>query len=57
LIGIKPDSWAVSRDAFKFHVAVLDLAGKPVAGAQVKADLFERKILTTASASPGVLCL
>ena len=34
LIGIKPDSWAVSKDAFKFHVAVLDLAGKPVAGAR-----------------------
>jgi uncharacterized protein YfaS (alpha-2-macroglobulin family) len=46
LIGIKPDSWAVSRDAMKFYVAVLDLSGKPVWGAQVKADLFQRKILT-----------
>ena len=46
LIGVKPDSWAVSKDALKFHVAVFDLTGKPVAGAQVKADLFERKTYT-----------
>jgi uncharacterized protein YfaS (alpha-2-macroglobulin family) len=46
LIGIKPDSWAVSKDSFKFHVAVLDLDGKAVAGAKVKTELFQRKILT-----------
>lgn len=43
LIGIKPDSWTVSKDALKFQVAVLDLDGKPVAGAPVKVDLFSRK--------------
>ena len=46
LIGIKPDSWAVSKDAFKFHIAVVDLSGKPVLNASVKVDLFERKIFT-----------
>jgi uncharacterized protein YfaS (alpha-2-macroglobulin family) len=46
LIGIKPDSWAVSKDAFKFHVAVLDLAGQPIADARVRVDLFERKTYT-----------
>ena len=46
LIGIKPDSWAVSKDAFKFHIAVVDLSGKPVPNASVKVDLFERKIFT-----------
>ena len=46
LIGIKPDSWALSKDAFKFHVAVVDLSGKPVSGAPVKVDLFERKTYT-----------
>jgi len=46
LIGIKPDSWAVSKDAFKFHVAVLDLSEKPVMDAPVKVHLFERKIYT-----------
>ena len=46
LIGIKPDSWAVSKDAFKFHIAVVDLSGKPVSNASVKVDLFERKTYT-----------
>ena len=46
LIGIKPDSWALSKEAFKFHVAVVDLSGKPVSGAAVKVDLFERKTYT-----------
>jgi alpha-2-macroglobulin len=46
LIGIKPDAWAVSKDAFKFHVAVVDLSGKPVSGAPVKVELFQRQTLT-----------
>ena len=46
LIGIKPDSWAVSKDAFKFHVAVVDLSGKPISGASVKVELFQRQTLT-----------
>jgi len=46
LIGIKPDSWAVSKEAFKFHIAVVDLSGKPISGAPVKVDLFERKTFT-----------
>jgi hypothetical protein len=46
LIGIKPDSWAVSKESFKFQVAVRDLNGKPVSGAQVKTDIFQRKIFT-----------
>ena len=43
VIGIKPDSWALSKDAFKFQVAVLDTDGKPVAGAPVAVDFFQRK--------------
>ncbi len=46
LIGIKPDSWALSKEAFKFHVAVLDLSNKPVPNAPVNIDLFERKTYT-----------
>ena len=46
LIGIKPDAWALSREAFKFHVAVVDLSGRPVSGAPVKVDLLERKTYT-----------
>ena len=43
LIGIKPDSWAASKDLLKFHVAVLDITGKPVEGADIQVDVFERK--------------
>ena len=43
LLGIRPDSWAVSQEAFKFHVAALDIAGKPVSGASVKVDLLQKK--------------
>jgi len=37
---------AVSKEAFKFHIVVVDLSGKPVPNASVKVDLFERKIFT-----------
>ncbi|MGI8785636.1 MAG: alpha-2-macroglobulin family protein [Acidobacteriota bacterium] len=43
IVGIKPESWTASKEALKFQIAVVDLAGKPVAGAAVKADLFQRK--------------
>ena len=46
LVGIKPDSWAASKDDLKFHVAVLDLSGKSVSGAPVTVDAFERKTFT-----------
>lgn len=43
IVGIKPDSWAASKDDLKFKAAVVDLYGKPVVGAQVNVDIFERK--------------
>jgi uncharacterized protein YfaS (alpha-2-macroglobulin family) len=43
LVGIKPDSWAASKEAFKFHLIAIDLTGKPLAGVPVKADLLQRK--------------
>ena len=46
LLGIKPDSWAASKEAFKFHVAALDLSGAPVKDAAVAVDLFQRKSYT-----------
>jgi uncharacterized protein YfaS (alpha-2-macroglobulin family) len=42
LVGIKPDSWLVSKDAFKFYLAVADVAGKPVRGRKVSAEFFQR---------------
>lgn len=43
LLGIKPDSWAASKEAFKFHVVALDLSGAPAKGVKISVDLFQRK--------------
>jgi uncharacterized protein YfaS (alpha-2-macroglobulin family) len=42
VIGIKPDSWAVSKDAFKFQTVVLTVDGKPALNAPVAVDFFVR---------------
>ena len=42
-VGLKADSWALSKDKVKFQVVALDLTGKPLAGVPLKLDLFERK--------------
>ena len=42
VIGIRPDAWALSKDQFKFTVAVLSLDGKPAANAPVAVDFFKR---------------
>ena len=44
LVGLKPDSWAVSKDKLKIQVAVVDVSGKPVAEAPVQVDLFKRQV-------------
>ena len=46
LVGIKPDSWAASKESFRFHLLTLDLAGKPLAGVPVQANLYQRKNYT-----------
>ena len=46
LVGIKPDSWAASKESFRFHLLTLDLAGKPLAGVPVQADLYQKKNYT-----------
>jgi uncharacterized protein YfaS (alpha-2-macroglobulin family) len=43
LVGIKPDAWVASRESVKTWVAVVDVAGQPVAGASVRVDLLEQK--------------
>jgi len=43
LVGIKPDSWTLSKETLKFQVAVTDLKGAPAPEARVTVDLFERK--------------
>jgi hypothetical protein len=46
LAGISTEGWALSKDALKLDVAVVDLSGRPVAGAPVLVELFERKLLS-----------
>ena len=46
ILGIKPDSWALSQEQLKFQVIALDLAGKPVKNQQVKVQLFVRNMFT-----------
>lgn len=43
ILGIKPDSWAASKETFRFHVAVVDLKGRPAPDTSVKVDLFRKK--------------
>lgn len=44
LAGIAPDSWAASKEKMKFKAAVVDIAGKPVPGASVRVDLYEKTV-------------
>ncbi len=46
ILGIKPDSWALSQEQLKFQVIALDLARKPVKNQQVKVQLFVRTMFT-----------
>lgn len=46
LIGVKPDSWTLSKEALKAQAVVVDLSGKPVSGATVTVDLYEKKTYT-----------
>lgn len=46
LVGIKPDSWAASKESFKFHVRAVDLSGRQVPGVAIGVELFQRKQFT-----------
>ncbi|HEX7953003.1 MAG TPA: alpha-2-macroglobulin family protein, partial [Burkholderiales bacterium] len=46
LLGIKPDTWTLSKDELKFQVVALDLAGKPVRGQQVDVQLYARTLFS-----------
>ncbi len=43
ILGIKPDSWLLSKKAFKFFVVALDINGKPMSNIAVETELFVRK--------------
>ncbi len=42
-LGMKVEGWAASRDKLRFHVAALDLKGKPVVGKAVDVRIFKRE--------------
>lgn len=42
-LGLQTKDWVASREQARFHVAALDLRGKPVAHQAIEVDLFERK--------------
>lgn len=44
LLGIKPDTWTLSKDELKFQVLALDLAGRPIKGQQVDVQLYVRNL-------------
>jgi len=46
LVGIQPESWAASQENLRYRVAVVDLRGRPVPGAEVTVDLYTRKVLS-----------
>jgi hypothetical protein len=46
LAGIRPERWAMSKEALKFDVAVVTLSGRPVAGAAVRVDVYERRVFS-----------
>ncbi len=43
IVGIKPDGWVSSKEHLKFQLLVLDLAGKPAVGRDIKVDVLQRE--------------
>ncbi len=43
IVGLKPEGWIATADHLKFYAVVLDLAGKPVAGAKVSVEALRRE--------------
>ena len=43
LVGLRPESWAASKDNLRVTAAVVDLTGKPVAQVPVRIEVLERK--------------
>jgi hypothetical protein len=43
LVGIKPDSWSVSKEALKFQVAAVTLTGQPLPDTPVRVSVLEKQ--------------
>jgi alpha-2-macroglobulin len=46
VVGIRPDSWAASKDKLIYRIAVVDLKGKPIESAVVTVDLYQEKTMS-----------
>ncbi|MEO6025102.1 MAG: MG2 domain-containing protein [Burkholderiales bacterium] len=46
LLGLKPDSWAISKDKLKFYALAVDVNGKPMKDVAIMVDLLHRKTLS-----------
>ncbi len=46
LAGIRPESGSAGAETLVFDAAVVDLAGRPVAGAPVTVDIYERQVMS-----------
>ncbi len=46
LVGIKPDSWSLSKESLKFQVAAISLAGRPLPDTPVRVSLLEKKVFS-----------
>ncbi len=45
-VGVKTDGWLMRDDDLRLQLAVLDLAGKPIAGAPVTVIVYSRSVIT-----------
>ena len=45
-VGMKTDGWLMRDDDLRLQLAVIDLAGKPVAGAPVTVMVYSREVIT-----------
>jgi hypothetical protein len=43
LIGLRPDTWMTAQDDMSYKVAVVDLQGKPVPGAEAVVDIYQER--------------
>ncbi|MBI3553456.1 MAG: alpha-2-macroglobulin [Elusimicrobia bacterium] len=46
LVGLKPDSWALSKDSLKFQAAVATTNGRPLPGVPVEVSLLQRRVFS-----------
>jgi hypothetical protein len=46
-VGLRPESWAASRERLRADIAVVDVRGKPMAAVPVEVDLFERNFYSS----------